>query len=87
MVGDAWTDMQAGLAAGIRTNILVMTGRGNQHFVQCLQRFPVDFHAACDLEDAVSMIHDALNGREVRATPKLRSAFHMGFHTDELNVL
>jgi D-glycero-D-manno-heptose 1,7-bisphosphate phosphatase len=87
MVGDAWTDMKAGLAAGVRNNILVMTGRGSQHFVQCLQRFPVDFHAACDLDDATTMIKSVLAGDEMSATPRMRSAFHMGFRTEELLVL
>jgi D-glycero-D-manno-heptose 1,7-bisphosphate phosphatase len=30
MIGDAWTDLLAGQAAGISTNILVCTGRGDQ---------------------------------------------------------
>jgi D-glycero-D-manno-heptose 1,7-bisphosphate phosphatase len=28
MIGDAWSDLQAGQAAGIQQNVLVMTGRG-----------------------------------------------------------
>jgi len=86
LVGDAWTDVQAGLGAGVRS-ILVMTGRGSQHFVQCLQRFPVDFWAACDLQDATTMIKYALEGKPLQSTPRLRSAFHMGLHTEELLVL
>jgi D-glycero-D-manno-heptose 1,7-bisphosphate phosphatase len=30
MIGDAWTDLQAGFAAGIRTLSLVLTGRGKE---------------------------------------------------------
>ena len=38
MIGDAWTDMQAGIAAGIPVNGLVLTGRGREQ--QLLQRPP-----------------------------------------------
>ena len=33
MIGDAWSDLQAGFAAGIRTNVLVQTGRGQEQLL------------------------------------------------------
>lgn len=86
MVGDAWTDVEAGLSVGARS-ILVMTGRGQRQFAQTWTRFPVRFGAACDLADATSMILDALNGHESDSTPRLRRAFHMALNPQELTVL
>jgi D-glycero-D-manno-heptose 1,7-bisphosphate phosphatase len=86
MVGDAWTDVQAGLSVGARS-ILVMTGRGQRQFAQTWTRFPVRFGAACDLADATSMILDALNGQDSDSTPRLRRAFHMALNPQELTVL
>jgi histidinol phosphatase-like enzyme len=86
IVGDAWTDVQAGLTVGARA-ILVMTGRGTGHFAQCLTRFPVRFGAACDIADATDIIYSALEGEEVDNTPRLRRAFHMALNPQELTVL
>jgi D-glycero-D-manno-heptose 1,7-bisphosphate phosphatase len=33
MIGDAWSDVQAGVAAGVRTNALVLTGRGAEQLL------------------------------------------------------
>jgi D-glycero-D-manno-heptose 1,7-bisphosphate phosphatase len=33
MIGDAWSDLHAGYAAGIRTNVLVLTGRGQEQLL------------------------------------------------------
>jgi D-glycero-D-manno-heptose 1,7-bisphosphate phosphatase len=34
MIGDAWSDVQAGQAAGVRRSILVKTGRGTEQLLQ-----------------------------------------------------
>lgn len=86
LVGDAWTDVEAGLSVGARS-ILVMTGRGQRQFAQTWSRFPVRFGAACDLADATSMILDALEGHQADSTPRLRRAFHMALNPQELTVL
>lgn len=86
LVGDAWTDIQAGLAVSARS-ILVMTGRGPKYFPDLLLQFPVMVGAACDLDDATSMILRALQGETVYSTPRLRRSFHMALHSQELIVL
>lgn len=88
LVGDAWTDIEAGLAVGA-SSILVMTGRGrNQgNFARLLTQNAVRIGAACDLEDATTMILSALNGEPITTTPRLRRAFHMALSPNELTVL
>lgn len=86
LVGDAWTDIEAGLSVGARS-ILVMTGRGQRQFAQTWTRFPVRFGVACDLADATSMILDALSSQQADATLRLRRAFHLALSPQELNVL
>jgi D-glycero-D-manno-heptose 1,7-bisphosphate phosphatase len=81
MVGDAWTDVAAGLAVKARS-ILVMSGRGRWNFVSCWNRFGFDFAAACDLADATTMIREALRGNPMAATARLRGAFHMALHPE-----
>jgi D-glycero-D-manno-heptose 1,7-bisphosphate phosphatase len=34
MIGDAWSDVQAGEAAGLRATILLKTGRGTEQLLQ-----------------------------------------------------
>lgn len=88
MVGDAWTDIEAGLAVGA-SSILVMTGRGrNQgNMARLLSQNAVRIGAACDLADATTMILSALNGEPMTTTPRLRRAFHMALSPNELTVL
>ena len=86
IVGDAWTDVQAGLAVGARS-ILVMTGRGHGQFATCLTQFAVRFGAACDLADATDIILGALAGNHMDNTPRLRRAFHMALNPQGLVVL
>lgn len=88
VVGDAWTDMQAGMAVGAHS-ILVMTGRGRSqgNLAKCLTDYPVRFGVACDLSDATMMILSALDGKPMRTTPRLRSAFHMALSPYEITVL
>jgi D-glycero-D-manno-heptose 1,7-bisphosphate phosphatase len=88
LVGDSWTDIEAGLAVGA-SGILVMTGRGrNQgNFARLLTQNAVRIGAACDLADATTMILSALNGEPMTTTPRLRRAFHMALSPNELTVL
>ncbi|MBZ0276792.1 MAG: D-glycero-beta-D-manno-heptose 1,7-bisphosphate 7-phosphatase [Anaerolineae bacterium] len=82
IVGDAWTDVGAGMEVGAR-GILVMTGRGRWNFVSCWHRFGLDFGAACDLADATLMIKHALKGEDIHSTPRLRNAFHMALRSPD----
>ena len=88
MVGDAWTDVEAGLSVGAHS-ILVMTGRGRGqgNLAKCLIDYPVHFGAACDLDDATMMIKSVLRGKPMNTTPRLRRAFHMGLSPYEISVL
>jgi len=86
LIGDAWSDVEAGLAAGARS-ILVMTGRGPQFVANVLLEYTVRVGAACDLEDAVTLVLSALEGEYIYATPRLRRSFHMALHPQELLVL
>jgi D-glycero-D-manno-heptose 1,7-bisphosphate phosphatase len=88
LVGDAWTDIEAGLAVGA-SSILVMTGRGrNQgNMARLLTQNAVRIGAACDLADATTIILSALNGEPMTTTPRLRRAFHMALSPNELTVL
>jgi histidinol-phosphate phosphatase family protein len=82
LVGDAWTDVAAGVSVGARS-ILLMTGRGRWNFVSCWNRFGLDFSAACDLADATLMIKEALRGNPMVTTTRLRNAFHMALRPEE----
>ncbi|MBZ0293005.1 MAG: HAD-IIIA family hydrolase, partial [Anaerolineae bacterium] len=86
IVGDAWTDVQAGLAVGAQS-ILVMTGRGKQYFHNCLSQYSLRVGAACDLADAAEIITSTLHGNYVDTTPRLRRSFHMALRPEELIVL
>jgi D-glycero-D-manno-heptose 1,7-bisphosphate phosphatase len=88
LVGDSWTDIEAGLAVGA-SSILVMTGRGrNQgNMARLLTQNAVRIGAACDLADATTIIMSALNGEPMTTTPRLRRAFHMALSPNELTVL
>jgi D-glycero-D-manno-heptose 1,7-bisphosphate phosphatase len=82
LVGDAWTDVAAGVTVGAR-GILLMTGRGRWNFVTCWNRFGLDFSAACDLADATLMIQETLRGNKMYTTARLRGAFHMALRPEE----
>lgn len=86
LIGDAWSDVEAGLTAGTRS-ILVMTGRGPQFVANVLLDYTVRVGAACDLEDAVTLVLSALEGEYIYATPRLRRSFHMALHPQEFLVL
>ena len=55
VIGDATTDMQAGLAAGC-TCVMVLTGRGMKQSAVAMSRTEVNFRFARDLQHAVEMI-------------------------------
>jgi D-glycero-D-manno-heptose 1,7-bisphosphate phosphatase len=58
LVGDAWTDVQAGLAVGC-TPFLVLTGRGLSQALQALRNGSGRFRIVRDLGDAVTAILQA----------------------------
>jgi D-glycero-D-manno-heptose 1,7-bisphosphate phosphatase len=58
MIGDAWTDLQAGFAVGIPTLSLVLTGRGEEQLKLKSPSELVDAHVYFDLFDA---LHSLLN--------------------------
>jgi len=82
LVGDAWTDVAAGVGVGARS-ILLLTGRGRWNFVTCWNRFGFNFAAACDLADATMMIQESLRGNPMFTTARLRNAFHMALRPEE----
>jgi D-glycero-D-manno-heptose 1,7-bisphosphate phosphatase len=85
LVGDAWTDITAGLEVGAHS-ILVMTGRGRWNFVPCWQRFGLEFSAAFDLLDASMMIKEALRGNRMQSTIRLRNALRNGLQLESLGI-
>jgi D-glycero-D-manno-heptose 1,7-bisphosphate phosphatase len=85
LVGDAWTDISAGLEVSAHT-ILVMTGRGRWNFVPCWQRFGLEFAAACDLLDASMMIKEALRGNRMQSTMRLRNALRSGLQLESVGI-
>lgn len=82
MMGDAWTDMEAGREAGTH-NILLLTGRGRWNMVSSWDRLGADMSAACDVEDAAFIIKEGLAGRPVITSDRLKKAFHMGLRTQD----
>ncbi|HLX59141.1 MAG TPA: D-glycero-beta-D-manno-heptose 1,7-bisphosphate 7-phosphatase [Ktedonobacteraceae bacterium] len=54
-IGDSITDVQAGMAAGVRT-LLVLTGLGMEHFRIHYQEIEQPFHVALNLMHAVDVI-------------------------------
>lgn len=85
MVGDAWTDVGAAVAAAVQP-ILLLTGRGRWSFATSWDRYGYAFAAACDLADAVQMIQRGLAGEPIVSTARLRQAFHNGFQPEAAAV-
>ena len=56
MIGDALSDIQAGQAAGIRQNILVLTGRGSAQFHLPLAAALPKFQVCTDLAKAIEHV-------------------------------
>ena len=68
MIGDAWTDVQAGKNAGVRQAILVRTGRGREQLSQPhLEIFP-SYFIFDNLRLALEAIY-AIDQREASDTP------------------
>ncbi|MBC7252222.1 MAG: HAD-IIIA family hydrolase, partial [Anaerolineae bacterium] len=55
IIGDAWSDMQAGQAVGCQC-YLVLTGRGRRQFLECVRKGYSGFRLAWNLGDAIRMI-------------------------------
>lgn len=56
MVGDAWSDLLAGQAAGLRGVIMVKTGRGSEQLLQPQPKTLRNFHVCEDLSEALVAI-------------------------------
>jgi histidinol phosphatase-like enzyme len=56
MIGDALSDIQAGYAAGIKTLIMVKTGRGVYQIQLASTMYSPDFIIADQLSSAVEII-------------------------------
>jgi D-glycero-D-manno-heptose 1,7-bisphosphate phosphatase len=66
-IGDSITDMQAGLAAGART-MLVLTGLGMEHFRQHSQQMERPFHVALNLKHAVDVILQGMHMHSIQTS-------------------
>ena len=56
MIGDAWSDLQAGKAAGVRGVALLRTGRGSDQLLQARPMNLDDYFVFNDLADALNSI-------------------------------
>ena len=61
MIGDAWSDLLAGKAAGVRGVALLKTGRGNQQLLQLHPEGLGDYYVFNDLADALRAIQEIDN--------------------------
>jgi D-glycero-D-manno-heptose 1,7-bisphosphate phosphatase len=70
MIGDAWTDLLAGRAAGVRSVAFVKTGRGNEQLLQPRPETLDDYYVFNDLSAALSAIQklDAIRSDSERGT-------------------
>ena len=73
LVGDAWTDIQAGLAVGCNP-FLALTGRGLQQVVRTLCEAPGRFLAFRDLLDAATAILEAEGSMSRKGSHAVESA-------------
>jgi histidinol-phosphate phosphatase family protein len=71
MVGDAWTDIQAGLLVGC-TSFLVLTGRGLRQAPQAIHKGLGQFQIVRDLSEAVNKILQ-IEGRSIEEMTWSRS--------------
>lgn len=69
MIGDAWSDLQAGQAAGLRQTILVKTGRGAEQLLQPYPENVSDHLIFDDLSQAMSVILRKSNLEQADAQP------------------
>lgn len=58
MIGDAWSDLLAGKAAGVRGVALLKTGRGNEQLSQPQPDSLVDYFVFNDLSEALTAIQN-----------------------------
>lgn len=58
MIGDAWSDLLAGRAAGVHKVAIVKTGRGNEQLFQHSPESLTDYFVFNDLADAVRTIQN-----------------------------
>ncbi len=65
LVGDAWSDLLAGQAAGLEGTILVKTGRGSRQLLGAQPAEIQPFLIANDLFSAYSSITDILLKRQL----------------------
>jgi len=56
MIGDAWSDLLAGQAAGVQGVVLLKTGRGAEQLLQSQPENLADYFVFNDLSDAISSI-------------------------------
>jgi D-glycero-D-manno-heptose 1,7-bisphosphate phosphatase len=62
MIGDAWSDVQAGLAAGVRGTIIVRTGRGTKQLSMTRPGGVGDYLVCDNLPQALATILDEGSG-------------------------
>jgi len=70
MIGDAWSDLLAGKAAGVRNVALVKTGRGNEQLLHPKPETLADYYVFNDLLAALSAIQklDAIRSDSERSS-------------------
>ena len=61
MIGDAWSDLLAGQAAGVRGVMLLKTGRGSAQLLQPQPESLADYFIFNDLSDALRAIQNTDN--------------------------
>ena len=61
MIGDAWSDLLAGQAAGVRGVMLLKTGRGSEQLLQPQPKGLADYFIFNDLSDALRAIQNTDN--------------------------
>ena len=84
-IGDSITDMQAGIAAGVRT-LLVLTGLGMEHFRQHYQQMDRPLHVALNLKHAVDLILQGLHTRTIQTSLE-RACYDLLNFTEPLETL
>jgi len=61
MIGDAWSDLLAGQAAGVRGGVLLKTGRGSEQLLQPQPEGLANYFVFNDLSDALDAIQNTDN--------------------------
>ena len=84
-IGDSITDMQAGLAAGVRA-MLVLTGLGMEHFRLYCQQRERPFLVALNLKHAVDAILQGMHVHDVQTSLE-RACYELLDFTEPLETL